>query len=436
MYTTYAERYAAYLSMLGGSFRKLTRLEFLQPDGSAAFALGGGGKETRIPGRDTRTFLQAGSLSVSLNNGARRKATVELANRDGAFDYAVNRLWFGRRVRLSMGLVLPDGSEFFLPQGVFEIENPSAVFAPGRKTTTLSLTDKWASFDGSLGGGLEASYTVQRGVNIFSAITSLLRLSRFSYEATSDVAQMFDSVVPVYTTYYNGKTYSAAHSDGSITTDIPMTDTPYEITEERGSTIAALILKLNEMLAGWVGYDATGTLRLEPSQDDIDDADKAVLYEFSPENATLLSVSESVRNTEVYNDVTIVGEGLSEEAVWARAVNADPASDTNVNLIGRRILVESKSDYWNTDQCASLARWMLKRKTILHKSVSISSGQMFHLAENRLVSVKRTDKPGSPIEKHLIQGYTIPLAETGAMTVSCVSVADIPDYTLTTSVSN
>lgn len=434
-YLTYADRYAAYLSMLGGSFKKLTRLEFLQPDGTAAFALGGIGQKFPIPGRDTRAFLQSGTLSVSLNNGARRKASVELANRDGAFDYAVNKLWFGRRLRLSMGAVLPDGSDFYFPQGVFEIENPSSVFAPGQRTVTLSLTDKWSCFDGSLGGGLEASYVVQRGVNIFGAITTLLRLSRFTYEATSDVTAMFDAVTPVYTTYYNGKTYSAAHSDGSITADIPMTNTPYEITEARGSTMAALMLKLNEMLAGWIGYDATGALRIEPSQDDIDDADKAVLFNFSPENSTLLSVSETVRNTEVYNDITVAGEGLSDEIVWARAVNDDPSSDTNVNLIGRRIRVESKSDYWNTDQCAALARWMLKRKTILHKSVTISSGQMFHLLENRLVSVKRTDKVGSPVEKHLIQGYSIPLGETGAMSISCVSVADLPEYTVTTSVS-
>jgi hypothetical protein len=260
-------------------------------------------------------------------------------------------------------------------------------------------------------------------------------MSRFSYEATDDVTAMFDAVTPVYTTYYNGKYYTAAHSDGAITADIPMTDTPYEITEARGSTMAALMLKLNEMLAGWIGYDATGALRLEPSQDDIDDADKAVLFGFSPENSTLLSVSETTRNTEVCNDVTIAGEGLSDEVVWARAVNDDPSSDTNVNLIGRRILVESKSDYWNTDQCAALARWMLKRKTIPLKSVTISCGQLFHLQENRLVTVKRTDKAGSPVEKHLIQGYTLPLGETGAMSLSCVSVTDLPQYTVTTSVS-
>lgn len=432
----FAAEYRAYFSGLLKPFKKLVRLEFLQPDDTVAFALGGIGQKFRIPGRDTRTFLQSGSVSVNLANGSRRKASVVLANRDGVFDYAVNKLWFGQRVRISMGMRLSSGEDFYFPMGVFYVENPSALFSPGERTTTLNLTDKWAYLDGTLFGNLEAAYSVNSGTNIYSAIDSLLRMSKYTGTATTDVQNMIDPTPAAYTSYFNGKTYYASRSDGSISANIAMTDTPYTITENRGSTMGALILKLNEMLAGWIGYDATGALRLEPSQDDIDDADKPVLFAFTPENSVLLSHSSVSQNTAVYNDVTIAGQGLTSAAVWARAVNADPASDTNINLIGRRVFVEEKSDYWNTEQCAALARWYLKRKTILQKSVTIECGQMFHLVENRLVSVKRTDKPGSPVEKHLIQGFTIPIGETGSMSITATSVTDIPDYTITTSTSS
>ena len=432
----FAAEYRAYFSGLLKPFKKLVRLEFLQPDDTVAFALGGIGQKFRIPGRDTRTFLQSGSVSVNLANGARRKASVVLANRDGSFDYAVNKLWFGQRLRISMGMRLPDGGDFYFPMGVFYVENPSALFSPGERTTTLNLTDKWAYLDGTLFGNLEAAYSVTSGTNIFSAIDSLLRMNKYTGQSTTDVQNMIDPTAAIYTSYFNGKTYLASNSDGSITQNIAMTDTPYTITENRGSTMGALILKLNEMLAGWIGYDATGALRLEPSQDDIDDADKPVLFAFTPENSMLLSHSSVSQNTAVYNDVTIAGQGLTNAAVWARAVNADPASDTNINLIGRRVFVEEKSDYWNTEQCAALARWYLKRKTVLQKSVTIECGQMFHLVENRLVSVKRTDKEGSPVEKHLIQGFTIPIGETGSMSITATSVMDIPDFTITTSTSS
>ena len=359
-----------------------------------------------------------------------------LGNRDMAFDYAVNKLWFGQRVRISMGMTLPNGEDFYFPMGIFYIENPSVLFSPSEKTATLNLTDKWAYLDGSLFGTLEAAYSVNAGTNIFSAIDSFLLMSKYTYSAASTRSEMIDPVDAVYTTYFSGKTYSASKSDGSIVSDIAMTSTPYVITENRGSTMAAVILKLNEMLAGWIGYDAAGALRLEPSQDDIDDADKPVLYEFSPEDPVLISMTESAQVSSVYNDVTVAGQGLTDQAVWARAVNDDPASDTNINLIGRKVLTEEKADYWNTDQCAALARFYLKRKSVLQKSISIECGQMFHLVENRLISVKRTDKPGSPVEKHLIQGFTVPIGETGSMSIQAVSVNDIPDFTITTSYSS
>lgn len=430
-----SNRYTEYLRALERPFRKLVRLEFLQPDNTAAFALGGLGQRLPVSGRDSRTFLQSGSVSVNLQNGQRRRASVVLANRDGAFDYAVNKLWFGQRLRLSMGMLLPSGEEFYLPQGVFYIANPSALISPSEKTVNLSLVDKWSYLDGSLFGTLEAAYSVAPGVNIFEAMESILHLSRFTYQAAENPSEMIDNEVPVWTRYFNGKTYSAAASDGSVSSDVAMTDTPYTVTENRGSTYASLLLKLNEMLAGWIGYDQTGALRLEPSQDDVDDAGKAVLYSFSPNNSTLLSLSETAQNEGVYNDVIAAGQGLTDRTVWAEAVNDDPSSDTNVNLIGKKLMVEERADYWNAEQCAALARFLLKRKTVLQKAVTVECGQMFHLMENRLISVQRVDKPGSPVEKHLIQGFTIPIAETGSMSLSCVSVNDIPDFHVTTSVS-
>lgn len=428
-------QYNAYLNALSRPYRKLVRLEFLQPDDSVAFALGGAGQKNIVAGRDTRAFLQSGSVSVNLQNGQRRRATVALANRDAAFDYAVNKLWFGQRLRLSMGMVLPSGEDFYLPQGVFYISNPSNLISPAEKTISLNLVDKWSYLDGSLFGILEAAYSIAPGNDIFTAIETLLSLSRYTYESTVSTIDKIDPTQPVWTDYYNGKSYTAANSDGSISSNIPMTDTPYTVTENRGASIGDLVLKLNAMLAGWIGYDQTGALRLEPSQDDVDDAGKPVLFTFSPNNSTLMSMSETSQNEAVYNDVTIAGQGLTDTAVWARAVNIDPTSDTNINIIGRKVFVEERADYWNTEQCAALARWYLKRKTILQKSVTIECAPMYHLVENRLVAVLRTDKPGSPMEKHLIQGFTIPIGETGSMSISCTSVNDIPDFTVTTSTS-
>ena len=141
--------------------------------------------------------------------------------------------------------------------------------------------------------------------------------------------------------------------------------------------------------------------------------------------------TETIKNDEVYNDVIIVGGGNTDGGIWGRASNDDPNSDTSISAIGLKTYRETKANYFNTKQCTALAEYYLKRKTILQKSVNITSSQMFHLVENQLVSVQRTDKPHNPTERHLINSFSLPIGETGAMTINATSVADIPNFTVT-----
>ncbi len=418
-----ANSFNQYLEALKSPFHKLAKLEFLQPDNSVAFSLDNNFKRGYRSKYDTRAFIQSGTLNVSMQNGQRRKATATLANIDGAFEYAVNKVWFGQRIRLSMGLVLPDGSEFYLPQGVFYINNPQSVFKPNSQQITYNLVDKWAYLDGTLFGNLYNTFLINRetdgvNTNIFKAIQSVLSLSKMDlFTQTTDVGLMVDSVLPVFTTYYNGKTYS----DGSLMTDIPYT---LRINATEG-TLAKVLLELNEMLVAWIGYDQTGALRVDSSQTDINDAEKPILWTFSPENSNLLGITETAKNSEVFNHVLIIGEGLNGGEVYGEAKNFNPTSDTNINLIGLHTYREAKATYWNSQQCTDLAEWYLKRKTALQKSITIESSQMFHLIENRLIAIKRTDKQGSPVERHLIESFTLPIGETGSMSINAASIYDI-----------
>lgn len=427
-------RFRQYLSALDKPFRKLAKLEFLQPDGSTAFTLDNNYRRGWRKKHDTRAFIQDGSLEVSLNNGQRRKATINLSNVDGAFSYNVNTLWFGKQVRLSMGLILPDGTEFYLPQGVFYISNPNATISPDGKTISYDLVDKWSYLDGSLFGTMENTYVVKTEsegskVNVFNAMRAVLLTNKFThgYQSGAAYSSVVDPITPVFPTYYNGRKY--AIKGGGYAN---MTDVPYDITVEAGKTLADIELELNNILAGLIGYDMTGALRVEPSETDVSDKDKPVLYAFTPKNSRFCGMSETAKDEEVYNDVFVVAEGLDGSEIWGRATNMDPQSDTNVNLIGRKTLYESNGTYYSVAQCAALAEWELKHKTVLQKSIAIECQQMFHLMENRLVSVQRTDKPGNPTEKHIIQSFSIPIGETGSMTINCTSVNDLPQATITT----
>lgn len=415
---TAQEKYAAYLKALKGPFEKLCRLRFLNPDGSTAFFVDNNPKNAH-----SKAFVSGGTLTVNLQNGVRRTASVTLGNIDDTFTYDVNHIWFGQEIALDEGLMLPGGEEYYIQQGVFLVQEPEETTDPAERTAVFNLVDKWANLDGTLWGNLDGTYRGQLGVNIFQQIDTLLKNDRGN-------GVPVDAVEPVYTEYYNGRTQEL--EDG---TTVNVVDAPYtlEISPGGGGTYAAVILGFCEMLNAWVGYDATGRLRIDPSQDDLLDAEKPVAYAFSMGDATLLGLSYTTKNTEVYNDYIVMGEALDETSSQpgARATNEDPMSDTNVNLIGRKTVWTAESGFTSDTQCRDKAKWMLKRSTVLQKSVDISCGQIFHIKENELVTVVRTDKPGSPTERHLIQGFSRPLAYGGEMTITAVSVADFPAATVT-----
>ena len=412
-----ASRFEQYLSALKTDFTKIARLEFLNPNGTVAFVLDNNYKNSR-----SGAFIQDGSLSVNLNNGMRRTASVTLSNTNGEYDFNVNNLWFGTTVRLQMGLVLPDGTDYLIPQGVFYIKDPEESFLPSQRTIKLDLVDKWAMLDGTLGGNIDGTLEVPVGSNIFEAIDSLLKDDQGN-------GLPFDSTPAIYTSYYNEMTQTLP--DG---TTASLVESPYTARfDSFGESYADVVLELNSMVAGWIGYDATGALRLDPSQDDILDISKPILWTFTPSEKQFLGATYSIKSTEVKNEIIRVGQALDDgyAQVGAKAQNLDPSSDTNINLIGRKVDRQEQSNYYTNDICASLAEFELKRNTILKKSVTIQSTQMFHLTENNLVVIRRIDKKGKPFERHLINGFTIPIGQTGEMTINATSVSDFPIATVT-----
>lgn len=402
--------YELYLSSLRQPFQKVVRLRFLNPDGSTAFVL-----DNDPLNRRATAFLSSGELHCNLQNGQRRTASVTLSNVDQQFDYNINSLWFGQEVALDEGVLLPNGEPIYFQQGVFLLETPTDTLRPAERTITYNLVDKWANLDGTLYGNLEGAYEVAVGTNVFQPITALLVEDKGN-------GRPVDGTTPIYTRYYNGKTQELP--DG---TSVPLTDSPYTLRiDGESGTIADVVLGLTGMLNAWVGYDNTGALRVDPSQDDLLDTAKPVAWQFQLEDFSFLGATYTIKNTEVYNDYIVVGEQLDDYTQpYGRATNNNPQSDTNVQTIGRKTIREHRAGFATNTQCQDLANWMLKRSSILQKSISISCSQILHINENELVEIIRTDKPGSPVERHLIMGFSRPLNGTEQMTIDAVSVNDL-----------
>lgn len=409
------EKWMDYLEQLRRPFIKLARLRFLQPDGSTAFAV-----DSNEQNPLSKTFIADGEIQVNLQNGQRRGFSATLDNVDEQFSYNVNRVWFGSEIALDEGLILSDGSDYYIQQGIFLANEPVEDIEPGRHTMSFNMVDKWANLDGTLSGNLEGTYEVAVGTFIFDPIVALLSEDRGN-------GLPVDVTTPIFTDYYNDLTQQLP--DG---TSVAITDSPYTLRIEGGSTKADVILGLAGMVNAWVGYDSSGALRIDASQDDIIDADKPVLWRFSQDEAQLLGLSYSINNSEVYNDYIVIGQMLDDNSQpGARAQNWDAASDTNIGQIGYKTYHDSGNNFATVQQCSDYAEWMLKRVTVLKKTVSVRCSQLMHLRENELIELIRSDKEGSPIERHLIQGFSRPLVGTEPMTINCISTADFPTATIT-----
>ena len=404
-------RYDEYLQLLKTNFRPAIRLEWLNPDGTAY-------------GEITNDYVDmSGTLTVGMENGTRRTASITLANIDGNFSIEANSIWYGSMVKLWMGLYLSDGTPYYLPQGVFYVTAVQETNTPALRQITLTLTDKWCMLDGTLWGNLDGIYIVPIGSNVYDAIKTLLETSRFTgvsvHNNSEPITNAVDPVAPMFSSYYIGKTYTDS------TVDPPKTyntlEVPYEVRLEYGQTYADVLLELATIIGAYIYYDVDGRLTIEPTQDDITDMSKPILWTFTPDEQEFMS-DDSVHDfSSFYNDIMVIGYITNGKQAKGRAQNRNPSSPTSVPVIGLKTYHPYQNTaYYTDEQCQELAEYYLKRQTIKQRSVTIISAPMYHLRENRLIECIR---PYTHIEEPLlVSGISMPIGSTGSMTITATSV--------------
>ena len=403
----FSDDYSEYLYTLKTNYRPAIKIEWMNNDGSSY-------------GEITNSYVDmSGTVSVSMENGTRRTADIELDNSNGEFSVDVYNLWYGKMVKLWMGVYLSDGSPYYFPQGVFYVNSVEESNTPLQRTVSLHLIDKWCFLDGTMWGNLDGIYIVPVGSNIYDALTKLLKTSRFTGENVDEAGEpqtnAVDPIMPNLSSYYLTKTYK----DGETTYNA--IDTPYEIRMEYGKTYADILLEFATILGAYIYYDVDGRLTIEPTQDDIVDSSKPILWTFTPNEQEFLSEDSSHDFGTFYNDIIVIGYTTNGKQAKGRAQNKNTASPTSIPIVGIKTYPPYEdSAYYTDEQCNELAEYYLKRQTIKQRSVQISSAPMFHLRENRLIECVRP----YTMEKEalLISGYDLPIGTTGTMSITATSV--------------
>ncbi|MHC1722434.1 MAG: hypothetical protein AB9836_04415 [Aminipila sp.] len=393
------ENFELYLYALKNGYIFNYKLEFLNPDGTIAFIV-------------KKDFIQEGSLNVSFQNGTRRTANVTLENtyKQNAID--INKIWFGQQIRLLAGTILPNGVEYYIPQGVFYIKDPDETFEPNLKTVNLELIDKWSYLDGTLHGNLEGNYIANINDLISQHVSKILQLDRGN-------GVPIDNVTPLISNCLINKTTTLP--DGSITY---WNKVPYTMRKEAdNNTYADVLLEFNTMYSGVIGYNNVGVLCIEPSNQDLSDAGKPVLWKFDLTSKEFLGMKSSHKQSSVYNDIIVVGAIANGKQAKGRAENNDISSTTSIQRIGRKTLRIVDSKYVSDAQCKELAEWQLKRKKIKEKSITFKTTPIYHLIENRLIELNRLDDNIS--QRYLIGGFSMPISQIGQMSINATSINEI-----------
>lgn len=399
---TAQDKYYDYLKMLKENYTKIVRLEWLNSDGTVRQAI-------------TGDFIAQGTLNVNFNNGVRRTATITIDNQNNRYNFNINQLWFNQQFRLKMGLVLSNGEPYYINQGVFLIKDPNRDIKPTTRFLTLNMVDKWSNLNGDLFGKLEATYQIPRQTNIFTAMRSILRMDMGN-------GQPIDNMDPVFTTYYNDKRITTV--DGK---EEKWIETPYTLTKDGESdTYGGIMTELSDMLVSSIGYDRNGALRVEATQENIRDIDKEVLWNFKPTEQEFGGYTETIKNTEVKNVIVVCGATNNSKQAKGVAKNTNPNSPTCIQRIGERVERIIDDNYVSDKQCEDYAKWKLKCSSILQSSRTIDSTQLFHLQENRLVTITEPygDKTTEP---YLINSFTLPLNTTDKMSINVTSINKIAE---------
>jgi hypothetical protein len=366
-------------ALLSGTYKRKIKIDLLRPDETV---------------REEITALIAntnGSLSVKRNNGSRRSVNFDIINLDNTYIPNENNFYIRQKFRLNLGLEI-NNEDFFLPQGVFVLDDPSVSSAFSSSLISINGVDKFSLIDGSLGGEIGYVYIININTDISQAIKSVLEL-------------VGDTKPPLIDISLIGKT------------------TPYTMTYQPNDTLGQILIDLAQLYSCSCFYNQDGQLEVVK---DIDDNLKSSLWDFSPDQFVYQGATNQFRWSDLYTSVRVVGSNVNGVDVSHTATNNNLLSPTSVqNLEFDRIFYYQSDTLSTTQQCIDLSEYILKRKTAAQNSFQINSLAMYHLNVDEIVSL--TDpKLGLNNERILINNFDLQLNNAGTLSINAVKSKEIP----------
>lgn len=344
-------------------------------------------------------LAQNGSINIQRKNGQRRTASFTLINStitlNGKYVPNIDNEILPPRQPFKIYLGLADslGEVYWIPQGVFVLQDPTLNSIFSESTVDINVCDLFGMYDGTVGGELVNTHIVPLGSNIFDVLKSLLAMNGYY-------------ISPLFQT--------------SLLTEI----TPYTITKEAGATIGDIIIELSYLLSCNVFFNTEGQLEFYR---DVDDNIKPSIYDFTTDKVQYMGANQTFNYSKLYNACLVIGSNINGTTYSYEAVNTNLQSSTSVNNLGfKRTYRHEDENIDSVAKCQLLAEFLLKRLISVQSEISITSIPIHYFDVDNIVTLTDINNLNLDMKRLLITSLTIPLKIGDVMSIGCVDAVDLP----------
>lgn len=350
---------AAEAAFLAAITRHTRRVDIYQADGTTPWLL------------DAPTI--DGSVSVDYERDERRSFDLTFDNSDGAVSYSPSGFWYDkiikayRGVRYSVsGVTTTWETQIgeFMIDGLKEANFPTTVAVSGRDYVKKMLTSKFIAATGfNQGASLDAT------INTIAANAGISGVKR-NIPPTGEVL---------------GK----------------------DFIFDRGTSRWEACKQMADAYGYELFFDATGVLVMRPF---LDPSSAALSYTFKTGIAgNLVTYDKTVSDGRLYNHIVVSGEGTDIIPVYAEARNDNPASPTNIALIGDRLYQYTSSFITTVQQAQDVADSYLAIHSLQEYSFNFSSLMLPWLEVGEIVGFQDPKITVTQPDRFLLSSLSIPL---------------------------
>ena len=275
---------------------------------------------------------------------------------------SIDGLWYGKKIRYDMGF-LWNGSPFYLERGTYIIDGFDMVHGIDQKNITYKLRDKFCRYSGTT-GTLEVGYEIPVGTPIEEVIGGLQNLSSVDCTVNDLKPYIIDSSLAGFVTQAT-------------------------IRVDAGGKISDIYEQLATQMSAEYYYNTTGSLCFYPINESLNDIDKPIIWRYAEKDIQRLNFKSE---EEIINVVKVIGDNVDGKIYSAVIKNDNLNSPINVYYIKERFAPPiSNANIWSDEMATDLAKYELRKKTIIPLKQNIEVPYNPMLLVNNLIEIYNQD---------------------------------------------